>query len=681
MADMNDERFTSIVSQLVKDARQYREQLGTERTRSMEYYDGKMRDTPAESTRSQVVSRDVRAQVKKVLPSLTRTILGNDKVCEFAPMGEGDDQSAEQATDYINNVVFPESNGYDAVSDAVFDALTVRNGYLRWWRDKRVETTISEHTGLDEAALTQLVADDSVTVLSQKTYRAAVEGDQGPQLETFYDVKIRHRTTTGRNRLAAVPPENMLISPQALDLDESPIVGIVERMRRSDLVAMGFDKKIVMNAPESGASTDREDENQTRRRDIFNKDSDIDKALQEVDYYDLYVRIDKDDDGIAELWRCQFVGQVNEEGLLDAEETDEVPFQDIIVERRPHQREGTSVSDDTMEIQRIKTALLRQTLDNIYWQNALQPIVQEGAIQNPESVLNPSFGMPIRVAQGMDVRSAVGYNQVPLVAQTSFDMLAYFDAEATDRTGISDVSGGLAPDALTNVTAKASSMIEAAGIAQTEQMVRTVAERLKKVFKGLLKLTIKHQDKPRVVRLRKQWVTFDPRQWNAGMDVDVNTGLGAGTRERDMMMMQVVGQQQEKLLAAYGPTNNPFVTAENIWNSVSKGVEATGLRTPELYFTQPTEESMKAFQDAQANQPNPQMEKLKVDQAKAQSDAQLAMQKLQQENQLEVQRMQMEFQLKRYQIDKELELKRQQSLAQALTRETITPVRVGGDAG
>jgi hypothetical protein len=29
-------------------------------------------------------------------------------------------------------------------------------------------------------------------------------------------------------------------------------------------------------------------------------------------------------------------------------------------------------------------------------------------IQNPESVLNPKFGQPIRVGQGVDVRGAVG---------------------------------------------------------------------------------------------------------------------------------------------------------------------------------------------------------------------------------------------------------------------------------
>ncbi len=32
------------------------------------------------------------------------------------------------------------------------------------------------------------------------------------------------------------------------------------------------------------------------------------------------------------------------------------------------------------------------------------------------------------------------------------------------------------------------------------------------------------------------------------MDATVNTGLGAGTRERDMLMIQMIQQLQEKLL-------------------------------------------------------------------------------------------------------------------------------------
>ncbi|MDW9699259.1 phage portal protein [Sinorhizobium meliloti] len=685
MAAMDTAQIAAQVSQLVKDCENYRDELSVDRIKAMEYYDGVMKDTPADANRSKVVSRDVRSAIKKVLPSVIRTILGNDKVVEYQPVNEGDEAAAEQATDYVNFVVFPESDGYDAVQDAAHDALKLRNGIIRWWYDKKRKVQVSKHTGLEEQALVQLVADDDVEVLEQEQYEEQIDTPQGPQPVTLYNVKIRRVSEYGCTKLAAVPLEEFLIHPDAISIDDSPITGMKTRLRRSDLVEMGYDREKVDSFPASGSDIEEEEEEFTRRRDAFDENDSIVKALQEVDYYELYVKIDADDDGIAELRRMVFAGGLAEVNLLEDEEWDEVPFADLITERRPHQREGNSVTDDMAEIQRVKTVLMRQTLDNLYWQNNQQPIVQEGTIANPEAVLNPKFGQPIRVNQGIDVRGAVGYNTVPFVAEQSFGMLSYLDQEATDRTGISDASSGMAPDALQNMTAKASSMIEAAGIGQTELMVRTFAQGLKRVFQGLLRLVIKHQDKPRTVRLRNQWVTFDPRQWNADMDCTVNTGLGAGTRERDMMMMQVVGAQQEKLLAAYGPVNNPYVSAENIWNSVSRGVEAAGLRTPDLYFTKPTPEQIDQLQKAQASKPDPEMEKVKIkaqaDQQKAQLDAQLQREKMQQEAQLETQRIQQEMALKRYQIEQEIQLKRQTNAMQMLTRDPVSSVNIGGDPG
>lgn len=685
MAAMSTQQVAAQVSQLVKDCENYRDELSVDRIKAMEYYDGVMKDTPADANRSKVVSRDVRSAIKKVLPSVIRTILGNDKVVEYQPVNEGDEAAAEQATDYVNFVVFPESDGYDAVQDAAHDALKLRNGIIRWWYDKKRKVQVSKHTGLDEQALVQLVADDDVEVLEQEQYEEKIDTPQGPQPVALYNVKIRRVSEYGCTKLAAVPLEEFLIHPDAISIDDSPITGMKTRLRRSDLVEMGYDREKVDSFPASGSDIEEEEEEFTRRRDAFDENDSIVKALQEVDYYELYVKIDADDDGIAELRRMVFAGGLAEVNLLEDEEWDEVPFADLIVERRPHQREGNSVTDDMAEIQRVKTVLMRQTLDNLYWQNNQQPIVQEGTIANPEAVLNPKFGQPIRVNQGIDVRGAIGYNTVPFVAEQSFGMLSYLDQEATDRTGISDASSGMAPDALQNMTAKASAMIEAAGIGQTELMVRTFAQGLKRVFQGLLRLVIKHQDKPRTVRLRNQWVTFDPRQWNADMDVTVNTGLGAGTRERDMMMMQVVGAQQEKLLAAYGPVNNPYVSAENIWNSVSRGVEAAGLRTPDLYFTKPTPEQIDQLQKAQASKPDPEMEKVKIkaqaDQQKAQLDAQLQREKMQQEAQLETLRIQQEMALKRYQIEQEIQLKRQTNAMQMLSRDPVSSVNIGGDPG
>ena len=607
---LDDVQTCNIVSALVKQAEDYRDDRSADRIKAMAYFDGDAKELqkyiPAEEGRSSVVSRDVRAAIRKIQPSISRTILGNDEIVEFQPIGDGDHEMAEQATDFVNYIALPECSGRQAIDDAINDALRLRNGIIKWWQETNVDVKTSLHTGLDEASFVHLVEPDDVEVLEHTQRVEAIDTPQGPMEAPVHDVRIRRRVETSRPRLAAIPMETFLIHPDAISLEESPILGEKTVERRSDLVRMGYDKDQVWSAPSSNSSATGEDvERDARRRDVEDADDAPQKALEEVDYYDLLVRVDRDGDGIAELRRMVFAGGLKPENLLEDVEWDEINYADIVCERRPHQWEGTSVTDDVAEIQKIKTVLLRQTLDNLYWQNNLQPVVQEGVINNPESVLTPEFGLPIWVAQGRDVREAVSYNVVPMVADKSFSMLEYLDGEMTDRTGISDASSGMAPDALQNMTAKASSMIEAAGIGQTEMMVRAIAESLKPVFRGLLRLIIQHQDKPRTVRLRDEWVTFDPRTWNADMDAVVNVGLGAGTRERDMMAMQQVIGLQAQILTGMGPqVGMQFVSPENAYNAYAKMIESSGLRSVGLYLSKPDPQAIQ--QAMQQGQPNPE---------------------------------------------------------------------------
>lgn len=673
---MEEAEFIPRIASMVRECEDYRDELSTDRVRAIEYYDGIMTDTEADEGRSKVVSRDVRAATKKILPSIIRTILGNDEVVEYNPVGSGDEDGAAQASDYINYVVLPESGGYDAIHDAIHDALRLKNGVLKWWYEEKKEVHVSRHSGLLDDAWAQLVNDDDVEVLEHSEREETVEAEgQPPQMVMVHDVKIKRMIVKRMPKAACIPLEEFLIHPDATDPQDSLVTGQKCSLRRTDLVAMGYDKKDVENLP-LAEDANEETEESARRGENYRYDSEdeSDPALQEVDYYELYIRTDLDGDGIAELRRMCFGGKVSLQGLLKNEECDEVQFCTIKCERKPHQWEGVSVADDVMEIQRIKTVLLRQTLDNIYWQNNPQPIYQEGKVTDLDPLLNPDFGRPIPVAEGVSVKDALGFNNVPFVAKDSFAMLEYLDNETTDRTGISDASSGMAPDALQNMTAKASAMVEAAGIGQTEMIVRCVANDLKVFFRGLLRLIIRHQDVPRTVRLRDEWKTYDPRDWNAEMDCTVNTGLGAGTRERDMMMMQLVIGVQEKLLTGLGP-DNPFIKPDNVYNAIAKLIESAGLKTPSMYVTEPDPQEVQQKLEAARNQPNPEMEKLKMQaQAKqaemqmkaqeGQAKAQLELQKLREDAALKRENMAHEFQLKQEQINAEMALKRDQLTAE-----------------
>jgi hypothetical protein len=674
---MDETRFAATLADLITDCENYREERSADRIRAMEYYDGRMRDLPNEDGRSGVVSRDVRSAVKEVLPSVVRTILGNDKVVEFEPVAEGDEEKAEQATDYMNYVVLPESDGREAIQDAMHDALLLRNGVIRWWHDERQIIKVTHHTGLDDMTFSQLVAADDVEVLEHSPRIENVQQvdpmtGQPMQMQVpVHDVKIKRAEPIRKIRLAAVPLEKFLIHPDAIDLDDALLVGIGERLRRADLVAMGYDRATIDALPEASTDLEAEEERLQRRRE-YAEETVTERMLQEVDYYEVYVRIDKDDDGIAELRRIVLAGGTGQENILEDEYWDDVPFADIACERRPHQWEGSSIADDVMEIQRVKTVLLRQTLDNLYWQNMPQPVVQEGRIENPEALLNPQFGLPIRVKAGVSVQDAVQYTQVPMFAEKSFSMLSYLDNEVAARTGINDASSGMAPDALQNTTAKASAMIEAAGIGQTELIVRTLAHGLKRVFKGLLRLTIQHQDKPRSVRLKGKWAQFDPRSWDANMDATVNVGLGAGTRERDMMMMSQIIGLQERLVAVLG-RDNPFVTPDNVHKALVGMTMAAGIKSPDMYFTPPSPQDIERRKQEAAQKPTPEQEKAQAQMQIEQMKAQLAMQMKQADMQVQTNKeraqMDADLQIKSAEMEKDAIARREQLEADAIKEE------------
>jgi len=657
------ENVASRVRLLVRDAEDYRDELSEDRVTAMAFYDGDADAVPYEQDRSKLVSKDVRAAIKKVRPSIFRTLLGNDAMVEFEPVSQGDEESAQQASDFINYVILPESNGKRAIEDALTDAMKLRNGILYSYIDKRRDVRVSMHEGLDDEAFSILVSDDDVTVLEHTESQEQVDG----QPFTTHAVKIKRTIEKREIRVKCLPPEKFLIHSDAEDIDTAILVGFKERYRRGDLVAMGYDIDAVKALPATGEDSSEEFE-RTERRDIASRttEAEVDWTLEEVDYWELYVRLDQDGDGIPELSRMCFAGAVTEKGMLENDPCDEAPFASVEIEREPHQWEGVSLTDDLIEIQKAKTVFLRNTADNIYWQNNLQPVVQEGVIINPEAVSNPKFGQPIRVSRGVSAAEAVQYNMVPFVGQHSFAMLQYLDNEATERTGVSDASSGLAPGALQNMTAKASAMIEQSGIGQVEVMVMTAAEGLKVFFRKLLRLVIRYQDKPRTIRLNGQWVQFDPRHWNAEMDATVNVGLGAGTRERDMMVMQQVIMLQEKMLAGFGP-DNPFVKPENVYTAVSKMVEAAGLKTPSMYFTEPNPEEIAAKLAEGQNKPDPAMQKV---QAQAQADAM----KLE----LDRQRLDAEMQLKREQIGAEIELKREQMAMEMQMRAAFSGMSSGG---
>ena len=131
-----------------------------------------------------------------------------------------------------------------------------------------------------------------------------------------------------------------------------------------------------------------------------------------------------------------------------------------------------------------------------------------------------------------------------------------------------------------------SSDLQQSAAGKIEMIARIFAETgVKSLFQGILHLLCKYQDKPRIVRMRGQYVQFDPREWSNQYDVDINVGLGAGNRQEQMAMLNMVLAKQEQVLQTMGPAN-PLVSMGQYRNTLGRMVEAAGFKdSAEFYRT------------------------------------------------------------------------------------------------
>lgn len=713
---MSERDLAALVDGLIGDAIAFdSSDLAQRREMALRYFNGEVPDITAMDGRSSAVSRDVADVHGLIMPGLMRVFLAADNVAIYEPRRPEHEPFAKQATDYVNYVTLRESDGYRQFRAAVSDGLLFGNGILKHWWDPTPEYKAQSFTGLSDDDYTALVADDDVeevlehseypdpnsTVLPNEPDSSAMvpgmvppavpAGDMGaapgaaPAVALLHDVKIKRVCSYGRLRIKALPPEQFLIDRNAIVLDEQNLRFCGHRYKetRSTLIKQGYDRAQIDELPAAGNGAGTSDVESTARDDWqLSSDAAPDRATELVDVYECFVLCDYDGDGVAEWRKVVMAGATGERSILENEEWgDDLPFSDIVPDPVPHRWRGRSLFDEVEDIQRVKTVLKRQLLDNTYFANNPRQIALTGQIDNPDVLVNYKIG-DVVFAKSQD---AVRFEQVPSIAAHVFPVLEYMDAVTEKRTGISRASMALDMDALQNQTATATNAMQAAAHTKTEEYARNIAEcgGFKRVFGCLLKLIVKHQDKPRAIRLRGEWVEMDPRGWDAEMDVTINTGLGSGSRDRDMAMLQGVLQKQELILQTLGP-KNPLVTLEQYRNTLAKAIETAGLRSPEQYVSEVTPESVQQFMASMANKPDPKaaeiQAKAQAEQQKMQAQAALDGQRLQMQAQLdamalrfkqalETERAQREQQMQQMQLERQAAIEERQAQADIAVRE------------
>lgn len=583
---MDDTQIESLLRDYFNNAKNYRDEFLTpDREKIQRYFEGDKDldgDLPARKKRSQFVSRDVRDVIGAILPQLFDILFGNDEsIVEFVPVGPEDVDAARDATQYVQYLV-RKHGGDELWVPVILDALKNHVGVVRFWWDKRTEVKDTKYEGLTDEqvdALAMPMPDDPKGI-----EREVVEKEKKD--DGTWNAMLRTKQEAGNICFAAVPPEERLIDENARSLRKGQFTlwAHARSVRIGELVAMGYEEEELADL--TGGDfflTNEEAEQRENAGDRARRESEgsLDPSMREVPYAESYVYGDLGGEGFPQVWyvcaggsQCKVLHKEVADGIDVAE------FQSVPIE---HVATGSPFASNITDVQALRTSLWRGILDSL----AQSIFPQRGFMEGQVSVadlMNDEPGALVR-CKGAPAQVVQEF-PTTFAGREALAVLAYTDQTKEERTGVSRNSAGLDADALQSVAKGAADSVVQGAERQIKFLARMLANYggMKALFKGVLRLVVKHQRNPERVRLHNgQFAEFDPSGWNPDMDVIVRTGIGSGTTGEKLAALDRISGMQKELAAA----GSEMVTPVNIYQTADAYMALTPYRNASRFFTPP----------------------------------------------------------------------------------------------
>jgi hypothetical protein len=617
--------------------------LTEERAAALDYSLGDMsRDMSAPEGRSKAVSTDVADTIEGLMPSLMEIFTAGDEVVRFEPMGPEDVQAAEQETDYVNHVFMQQNAGFLVLYSFIKDALLSKVGVVKVWWETREEAERETYFDLDDAAFAIISADPEVEIVAH----SVGEAKSGEAASLLHDVTVETRRSYQCARIEGVPPEEFGIARHARSIRDADYCFHDVLRSEGKLIAQGYDREQVKRLPSHvAADTIEAQARDTVDESTLRQGSDgLNTTSRLIRVTEHYVRMDYEGDDKPQLYRVTTAGEESEilkrDGELDVIREDAIPFAAMTPVIITHRFFGRSIADLVMDIQRIKTALLRALLDNAYLANnprtevpeshATETTLDDLLVSRPGGIVRTKMPGGLSVIQHPDIGGHV------------FPLLQYQDATREWRTGVSRQGQGVDPNALQNQVATIANQMFNAAQAKVKMIARIFAETgIRDLFSLLHALVRRHGSRAQTMRLRNQWITVDPRDWKARNDMTINVGLGTGGKTEQLAhLMSLIGLQKEALAAGKGN----LVSDDNLYNSAREFTRLVGLKNVERFFTDPR------TQPPPQAAPNPALIEMQlkgeIEKTQAQADIATQQKKVESEMALAQQRFELEKQLR-----------------------------------
>jgi hypothetical protein len=569
------------------------------------------------ANKSAFVSTDVRDAVMLMMPALIRLFASSESVVALTPRTQAEVDAAKQQTDYINYVFWQDNPGFLILYGAFKDAMTVKTGYVKWWTDDHKEKRTKTFVNLTEAQIQMLLGQDQTAKLTH-------QGAQDPLTQTFDEVTFEYLVDKPLIKVAGVPPEEMRLDRYARSFSTSRIVGHQRVVAIDELVAMGYPREQCADFLQSQDIQNFTMEAQLRNPGRYNTTRVGDGVL----YGEWYIKVDKDGDGVAELRYICTMGEDSE--IVHDEPANRIKFAVFSVDPISHTIVGDSIADYTMDIQRIKTNMMRGVLDSLVESINPKTVINE-LVVNVDDALNDDLGAVVRVRGNPN--DAVSFSTTPFAGQAAMPVIELMNDTLARRTGLTDAAKGLDPKALQSSTQLGVEAIINGAQERVELVARVLAETgFKDLFTGLYNEISEAPNQRRTVRLNGKWTPIDTGSFDASMGVEINSTLGKGSDTVRLATLHEIKADQQLIMQQFG-VMNPVCGIQEYLNTISDMLDIANIKNVGRYFKTPDPATLQQIAQ-QPKEPDPmtlaakaQLEKVKATAAQAIGEQQLQAQR------------------------------------------------------
>ena len=552
------------------------------RTDAINYYLQRTRGDEV-AGRSAVVAGDISASVEANLAQMLDAYT-TDNIVEFDPLGPEDEDQAQLETDTVVHYVMKVQNGFIEIAAATKDALMIRNGVVKCWVEtvKRTETRTFDN--VDAEAIETITEELRADVVS---YANGV-------------LVVRREITKKLFRAESVAPENFYYPSDAETFDVQQLAFCAERHidARSELIERGFAKAdVAAMKPYGGSVASRPDANARDPGGMVSAPTNNPDASQDrIEWFESYVLMDSDNDGIAERRRVCFSWV--DGTVLENVPCSLVPYAIGTTMLMPHRITGISQFDKLRQTQDEHTGLKRALYDNVNTVTKNRLAYLDGQV-NPDDVGDgrPNGAIRVHSDRGVtDVRAALMPFAVP---DNSANILQNIEALKRERTELGGAALELASGNLQIGGDRMGSQGLDRAYSVMEQlaslMTKTLASTLLRNLFLLAHATLRENfTEPVQIKRNGKWFAPVPAKWEARERVTVKIGMSPNERARKAQALLTLLDSQVKL-AGMG-MDEVLVNVTGFYRLLMDWSRVSDVQNPEQYFVDPqSDEAKKAF--------------------------------------------------------------------------------------